>query len=59
MVKVVGREERLVKRTTCSNCASILEYTLNEVESKTYSCCGHLETDGFIKCPNCGYNVRV
>jgi len=31
MVKIVGKDESFVKRVTCRSCASILEYTLNEV----------------------------
>jgi hypothetical protein len=59
MVKVVGRDESKVKRITCKNCASILEYTKSEVVNLwagTDYGGGPDGANGF-KCPNCGSNV--
>ena len=55
MAKVVGRDESVVKRVTCRNCASILEYTKNEVRSyhgTDYS--GGSDGQEWVDCPNCG-----
>lgn len=54
MAKVVGRDEKAVKRSTCKNCASIIEYTPSEVityhggdySGDTYDCYK-------LMCPNC------
>lgn len=52
MVKIVGRDERAVKRVTCKKCASILEYTESEVQDRRYSSMGEVGTVYFIQCPN-------
>lgn len=55
MVKIVGRDERAVKRITCRKCASILEYTENEVKSRhgvDYS--GGADGTEWVDCPSCG-----
>ncbi len=60
MVKVVGRDEQAVKRITCKSCASILEYTLNEV--KKYSSTdwsGGPDGHEWIDCPTCGNEVII
>ena len=60
MVNVVGRSEKYVKRTTCFKCASILEYTENELDSfKSYDYAGGCDINYFIKCPICGDRVVV
>jgi len=61
MAKVVGRDENAVKRVTCRNCASIVEYTQGEVRnlwSGTDYGGGPDGADGF-PCPNCGKDVIV
>ena len=59
MVKIVGIDEKEVKRITCKCCARILEYTLSEVrilwEGKDYSG-GPDGAKGFT-CPGCGKDV--
>ena len=59
MVKIVGRDQSAVKRITCLNCASILEYSPGEVktlwEGIDYGGCPD-GAKGF-KCPSCGENV--
>ena len=61
MVKVVGRDETVVKRITCRNCAAMLEYTPSEVRNlwtgKDYSG-GSDGADGF-NCRNCGNEVHT
>lgn len=40
MVQIVGNDPQAVKRTTCRNCAAVLEYTPSEVKEyhgKDYS----------------------
>lgn len=55
MAKVVGRDESVVKRATCKNCASIIEYTPNEVTSYFASDYGGGRDEYFkLNCPNCG-----
>ena len=60
MAKVVGRDEKAVKRITCLNCASILEYTPSEAVTKRggdYS--GDTWTYKIINCPTCGLFVEI
>jgi len=52
MVKIVGRDENAVKRITCRECASILEYTISEQKTRKYSACGEVDTLTYIDCPN-------
>lgn len=60
MVKVIGLDQSEVKRITCKNCASILEYTQNEVlitSGTDYgggSCGSH-----FLNCPTCSKKVII
>ena len=60
MAKVVGKSKKMVKKVTCRNCASIIEYTQREVQSRTYSDYGG-GTDSFsyITCPECKEDVEV
>lgn len=54
MVKVVGRDETVVKRVTCRSCASILEYTKSEVKKFTsYDYGGGSDINYYIDCPSC------
>lgn len=60
MAKVVGRDESAVKRVTCGNCASIIEYTGADTrigEGSDYS--GDTWYYDYIECPNCTYKVDV
>lgn len=60
MVQIVGKAKEAVKRVTCRNCASILEYTMSETRKHTYrdiSGCGEL--DYLITCPGCGKEIKV
>lgn len=61
MAKVVGLDQLVIKRITCKECASIIEYSKGEVRNlwnvKDYSG-GSDGADGF-SCPNCGKDVIV
>lgn len=60
MVKVVGRDESAVKRTTCYSCAAVLEYTQRGM--KTFTSRDYTEstnTEYYITCPDCGSRVYV
>lgn len=58
MPKVIGEALELLKHTTCRKCAARLEYTENEVSSRSGK-----DYDGgsfvieSIKCPRCGNEV--
>lgn len=58
MAKIIGYEEKVFKKFTCSECGAIVQYTPNEVRAKLYGC-GEIATDegrvikGLI-CPSCG-----
>lgn len=59
MVKIVGKDQSVVKQITCRNCASILEYRPIEVktlwEGTDYG--GGPDGAKGFKCPSCGENV--
>lgn len=60
MVKVVGKDEKAVKRVTCKSCASILEYTLSEVKEyhgTDYG--GGPDGQEWVDCPNCGKRAVI
>ena len=60
MVKVIGKDESAIKRITCRNCASILEYTLSEVkESHGQDISGCSDGYAWILCPSCLVRVVV
>lgn len=58
MVSVVGNDNSLVKRATCRNCSSVLEYLPIDVRSTTgadYD--GGRYTQQYIICPCCSVKV--
>lgn len=60
VVKVVGKDEAAVKKTTCKNCASILEYTLADTEvhvHRDYG--GGSDSYRWLKCPACGNDMNL
>lgn len=60
MVQIVGKDLSKVKKVTCGNCASVLEYVQSEVvESKSYDYTGGYDIVHHIKCPGCHKDVRV
>lgn len=58
-VKVIGIDVQVVRRTTCPDCASILEFTNLDVQSGQYSCMGDIDTWYWITCPTCSKRVEV
>ena len=59
MVKVVGRDERVVRKTTHRDCGAVLEFTQNEVQSQRVSCMGDVSIEHYVHCPNCGGKAWV
>ena len=60
MVQVVGKDNSVVKRVTCRNCGSILEYSAHEVkrrDGKDYT--GGADGCEYIGCPNCGKEAII
>lgn len=57
--KKVGVDRKAIKRVTCKNCGSILEYFPKDVKIKSYSCMGELDTYSCITCPECKASVTV
>lgn len=60
MVKVVGRDEKAVKKITCYGCAAILEYTNSEVKKysgRDYS--GGSDGREWVVCPECGHEAVI
>ncbi len=60
MVEIIGEDNSIKKRITCGNCASILEYTPNEIQEITTSdYLGDSDLIKFLNCPKCGKKVYV
>ena len=60
MVNIIGKSPELMKKITCKNCASILEYTKSEVKIRNgqdYS--GGSDGMEYIKCPQCNKKVII
>lgn len=59
-ITIVGVSQNYVRRTTCFNCASILEYTQSDTTVKHYKDIdGSSDTDRVITCPKCSKEVVV
>ena len=60
MATVVGTDNSKVKRTTCRECASIIEYTPSETREVTVrDCTGSSDTEHRLTCPKCGNEFAV
>jgi RNase P subunit RPR2 len=60
MATIVGKEPREMRRCTCRNCASIIEYTQNETTTRWASDYGgDREQIRELACPGCGHNIQV
>lgn len=60
MINVVGKDNSLIKRVTCKNCASILEYLPVDLKERTgsdYS--GGRYTIKYITCPECSKELII
>lgn len=60
-IKIINKKphESVVKRRVCSDCGITFTYTPIDRVLKNYSCCGSMESDFFIKCPNCNSEMIV
>jgi len=60
MAKVIKIDETVAKRRTCMDCGAVIEYFLNEVESRIedepYG--GGRDTYHYLTCPNCAKRMR-
>ena len=60
MAIIVGKDQSMVRRCTCDNCASIIEYTLSETTTRMVSdYIGDLEQIRELACPGCGERITV
>ena len=60
MARIIGKDEREMRRVTCRFCASILEYTQSETTTRwvgDYS--GDREQIRELGCPGCGNKIPV
>ena len=58
MVSVVGKDNSLVRRATCRNCSSVLEYLPIDVQKQNgcdYD--GSRYTQEYVMCPCCSVEV--
>lgn len=60
MVQVIGKDESIYRKTTCTGCASILKYEKRDVKQQSYSdYSGVSDTYYWITCPECDEKVYV
>lgn len=60
MATIVGKEPREVRRCTCRNCASIIEYTQSETTTRWVSDYGgDREQIRELICPGCHNRIQV
>ena len=60
MVKIVGKDESKVRRCSCPNCASVLEFVNNEVQSFVdHDYGGGSDTVHYIICSACSKQIKV
>ena len=61
MPRIVGRDPDAVRRVTCRQCASIVEYTMSETrEAKVnWDYLGDHDIVRAITCPGCGHLIQV
>lgn len=58
MVSIVGKDQTVVKRVTCRNCSSILEYVQAEVKKyRGTDYTGGADGQDWIDCPQCQEKV--
>lgn len=58
MITVIGKDEQHLKRVTCKNCVSILEYSLSDVQrDKEMDYGGGVTVYKYIVCPCCAKKV--
>lgn len=58
MPTIVGKDNSVVKRVTCRNCSSVLEYTpAEEQRDYTSDYTGSKDYYSYVLCPCCGKQV--
>lgn len=58
--EVVGKDDRLLRRVTCANCCSILQYAPCDRCHTTYTdYSGETDRYYYIPCPECGKKAAV
>lgn len=59
MAKVIGLDPKLLRQCSCRQCASIVEYALNEVKSFVHNDYGGgSDVVYYILCPGCGQQIQ-
>lgn len=56
-VKVIGVDQKYLKKVSCKHCASILEYTRSDIKEIKYPDWGGTVDDEYIECPRCESRV--
>lgn len=61
MVQVIGKDEAYVRKVSCYNCASVLQYTQNETHKvkKNVDYLGDYDLCNCVTCPTCNTEVTV
>lgn len=61
MPRIVGKDPAAVRRITCTSCAAIIEYTLNETREKkvNWDYLGDYDIARVIDCPGCRHVIQV
>ena len=59
-IKVVGKDKKKIRKVTCNNCSSILEFTNSDIKGRTYKDISQVtETVYYIVCPDCRKQIEV
>lgn len=60
MTRVIGKDVREVHQVTCRNCASIVEYTKDELERRVHiDYTGGKDYHHGLECPQCSNFITV
>lgn len=60
MARIIGKDEREMRRVTCRFCASIVEYTMSETTTRWVSdYSGDQEQIRELGCPACSNKIPV
>lgn len=60
MINIIGKDDSLLKKVTCQNCASILEYPPAVIEERHLTdYTGSRSTTRYITCPCCKKQILL
>lgn len=59
MARIVGKDEKEMRRVTCRACASIVEYTMSETTTRWVNDGGDREQIRELGCPGCSNKILV